>query len=100
VQLGCDGDNRAQVVVLTNTGPQHVQWQAHVQGAGDNPGIAFDPHDGDLEAGATVSIQLQNTTSSSGSHGGFSRHGVITFSTDDSDAGAPASLSYSLSRCR
>jgi hypothetical protein len=100
VQLGCDGDQRTQVIVLANTGPQHVQWQANLPGAGDNPGVAFDPHEGDLEAGATVSIQIQNTTSSSGSHGNFSRHGVITFATDESDAGPPASLSYSLARCR
>ena len=99
VHLTCDGDQRTQVVVLVNTGSEEVQWQAIVDGAADRAGIAITPNRGDLDAGATVQIQLQNTTRS-GSEGHSSRQGVIRLAPASVDAGSPASLRYTSDRCR
>jgi len=100
VQLGCDGDQRTQVVVLANTGPEDVHWQATVFGFGDRVGVTVTPNEGDLDAGNSASVQVQNTTSTSGSHGGSSRQGVIRFAAESADAGTPASLNYTSQRCR
>jgi len=99
VQLGCDGDEQTQIVVLANTGPEDVHWQATVSGSGDRAGVVVTPSEADLDAGDSVSVQVQNTTNTSGSHGGSSRQGVIRFAADSADAGPPASLTYTSQRC-
>jgi hypothetical protein len=98
VRLRCDGDQRTQVVVLANTGPQAVQWQAVVDVSADQTGIAITPAQGNLDAGTTVSVQLENTTQSS-SQGGSDSEGVIRFVPTTATAGSPPSLSYRLDNC-
>src|SRR5262249_2580889 len=92
VRLRCDGDQRTQVVVLANTGPQTVPWQAVVDVSADQAGIAITPTNGDLDAGASVSVQLENTTQSSSSHSGSHSEGVIRFVPTAATAGSPPLL--------
>src|SRR5262249_41925881 len=107
VQLGCGGNQQTQVVTLANTGPEDVQWQAEVQrqagmsGSGDRPGVTLSPNQGELGVGERVSIEPLNTTSSARSQGGSSRQGIIRFrfTTDTTDTGPPASLSWTSARC-
>jgi hypothetical protein len=99
VRLGCDGDQRTQVVVLANTGSQPVQWQAVVDVSADQAGIFIAPHQGDLDAGASVSVQLENTTQSSSSQGGGQSEGSIRFVPTSATAGSPTRLSYRLDTC-
>jgi hypothetical protein len=99
VRLGCDGDQRTQVVILANTGSQPVQWQAVVDVSADQAGIAIAPHQGDLDAGATVSVQLENTTQPSSSQDGGHSEGIIRFVPTSATAGSPPRLSYRLDSC-
>jgi hypothetical protein len=98
VRLRCDGDQQTQVVVLANTGPQAVQWQAVVEVSADQARIAITPAQGNLAAGATVSVQLENITQSS-SQGGSDSEGVIRFVSTTATAGSPPALSYRLDNC-
>jgi len=97
VQLGCNGGQQAQLVVLTNSGPQDVQWQVDFVGSGDQSGINVSPNQGDLKAGASTTIQIQARKHAS------NQQGVIRFtsttSTAGSTAGSAPSLSYSISGC-
>lgn len=93
VQLGCDGDQQTQTVVLTNTGSHRVQWQAVVAVPTDQAGIEVSPNQGGLKAGASVEIQVRNTSTST------SQQGVIRFEPGSSDAGTPPSLSYTTQSC-
>jgi hypothetical protein len=99
VQLGCDGDQRTQVVILSNGGPQRVHWQAVLTGSGDQAGVSVDPTQGDLDAGAGVSVKIANTTHSSDSQGASSQQGVIRFTPTSADAGSPSTLSYAAAGC-
>jgi hypothetical protein len=99
VRLGCDGDERTQEVVLANSGPADVAWQAVMAAAADRAGIVIAPNQGDLDAGDSVSVQLENTTQSFNSEGSSHREGVIRFGPASADAGAFASLSYRLDLC-
>jgi hypothetical protein len=99
VQLGCDAGQRAQVVVLTNTGPQRVHWQVVLDGSASPAGIAIDPDQGDIEAGASLSVQLQNTTRASGPRRVSGQQGVIRFAPTAAEAGASPSLSYTTVGC-
>jgi len=99
VRLGCDGNERTQEVVLVNAGPADVEWQAVVDTTADRAEIAITPNQGNLDAGESVSVQLENTTHSSSSQGSSHREGVIHFVPASADAGAPASLSYRLDLC-
>jgi hypothetical protein len=93
VQLGCDGDTRTQAVVLTNRGAQKVRWQAVQSLSKHRTGVETSPNDGELEAGASTTIQIQNQ-----SHSGV-RQGVISFTVTDPVAGSPATLSYTAVGC-
>ncbi|HEX9036584.1 MAG TPA: hypothetical protein VF808_06285 [Ktedonobacterales bacterium] len=93
VRLGCNGSKQTQYVVLRNTGPNQVSWQAQLSGSGDQAGVSVDPHDGTLDSGQSVSIQVQNTTQSS------AQQGVIQFAASSEDAGAPASVTYNAAGC-
>jgi hypothetical protein len=107
VQLGCESGQRTRSVTLQNTGTTKVRWQAKFSLPTQQAGVTMSPQLGELAAGKSVSIQLQNTTSSKGSQGVSGRQGVITFTptaTDDShdsssDIGAPATLSYTTTGC-
>jgi hypothetical protein len=98
VRLRCDGDQQTLFVVLLNTGPQAVQWQAVVDVSADQTRIAITPNQGNLAAGATVSIQLENITQSSSQDGSDSQ-GLIRFAPTTAAASSPARLSYRLDNC-
>jgi hypothetical protein len=93
VQLGCDGDQATQFVVLANTGTADIRWQVEFSGSADQVGVAVDPTDGDLSAGTSIALQISNT-----SHGD-AQQGVIRFVPDASVAGASPTLSYTTSNC-
>ena len=99
VRLGCDGNERTVQVVLVNTGPADVEWQAVVDTAADRAGIIITPNQGDLDAGDNVPVQLENTTQSVDAEGSSHREGVIRFVPTAADAGGPVSLSYRLDLC-
>jgi hypothetical protein len=107
VQLGCVSGQRTQYVTLQNTGSAKVNWQATFSVPAQQAGVAVSPQRGQLAAGGSIPIQLQNTTRSNGSQGGSGRQGVITFTptaSDDNqdagpDAGSSASLSYTTVGC-
>jgi hypothetical protein len=101
VQLGCTGSQRTQYVVVQNTGPQHVQWQATVAGGVDQAqaGVALSPDHGDLDAGASLPVQVQNRTHASSSQRGASQHGVIRFAATSAEAGLAPSLNYTAMDC-
>jgi hypothetical protein len=93
VQLGCGEGQDTQFVVLENTGPGDVQWQAQFSVSPDQAGVEVDPSQGDLSAGASSAIQIRNTAQAD------ARNGVILFAPDTSVAGAPPSLSYTTASC-
>lgn len=93
VHLGCNGDQQTQTVMLTNSGPRRVGWQADLPGSGDQAPVSVNPNQGELHAGATVAIQIQINTSSTGSQG------IIRFDPANTDAGAPPTLSYTADSC-
>ena len=94
ITLGCKGGNRTQTFTLTNNGPQEVQWQAQLQGGFGGFGISVTPNDGRLDAGDSVRISVTNNRSFN-----FASSGTITFQPDDSDAGDPPSVRYSMQNC-
>jgi len=97
VQLTCTSDQRGQVVTLQNTGAVTVQWQATF--STQKPGVAISPQQGELAAGDSMSIQVQNTTKSTGPQGVAGRQGVISFMPTNLDGGQPAQLSYTTVGC-
>jgi hypothetical protein len=103
VQLGCDSGQRTQYVTLQNTGSAKVNWQATFSAPTQQAGVTVSPLHGQLAAGGSIPIQLQNTTRSNGSQGGSGRQGVITFtqtaSDENQDTGKSASLSYTTVGC-
>jgi hypothetical protein len=107
VQLGCVNGQRTQYVTLQNTGSAKVNWQATFSVPAQQAGVTVSPLRGQLAAGGSVPIQLQNTTRSNGSQGASGRQGVITFTptaSDDNqgagpDAGSSARLSYTTVGC-
>ncbi len=99
VQLGCGDGQQTQVVVLENNGPQTVDWQVAFSVPQEQAGVVIDPQQGELDAGASVSVQLQNTTQSTGRHGGSGHQGVIDFAPTTPDAGPSANLAYTTAVC-
>ena len=93
VQLGCDGDQATQFVVLTNTGPAEVQWEAVISVSADQAGIEVDPMQGDLSEGTSVTVQIHSTAQAD------AQQGEIRFDPDPSAAGAPPTLDYSTNSC-
>lgn len=90
VQLGCDGDQRTQFVVLTNGGPQDVQWQAVLGVPADQAAVELSPNHGTLHAGASIVLQIQSRTLPT------TQQGVIRFTTSAAqDAGNGTSTSTS-----
>jgi hypothetical protein len=107
VQLGCVSGQRTQYVTLKNTGSAKVNWQATFSVPTQQAGASVSPLRGQLAAGGSIPIQLQNTTRANGSQGSSGRQGVITFAPTASednqdvglDAGSPARLSYTTVGC-
>jgi len=93
VQLGCDGGQDTQFVVLANMGAADVQWQAVFSVSADQAGIEVDPMQGNLSAGTSIALQIHNTSQAD------AQHGVIRFAPDSSAAGEAPSLSYTTSSC-
>ncbi|MGE5333503.1 MAG: hypothetical protein ACM3N4_02285, partial [Nitrososphaerota archaeon] len=98
VSLGCNGGQETQMVVLANTGPQAVRWQADLVTSTGQAGIAVDPNNGELAAGTSLTIKLHNTTHGGG-QGTGGQHGVIRFTPENPAAGAPPSLNYTTVGC-
>jgi hypothetical protein len=99
VQLGCGDGQQTQVVVLQNTGQDSLRWQATFSLSADQAGVSVNPQRGTLSAGASVAVQLQNTTHASDTQGASGPQGVITFAPRSSDAGPPATLTYTTVGC-
>lgn len=99
VSLGCNGGQETQMVVLANTGQQDVQWQAEIIGSTGQAGIEVDPQEGELAAGASLTINLHNTTHVGGGQGSAGQRGVIRFTPEAPEAGAPPSLTYTTVGC-
>jgi hypothetical protein len=99
VHLGCAAGQRMQFVVLENTGPQSVHWQAVLSGSAEQTRVAVNPTQGDLDAGASLPLHLQNTTHASDAQGASSQQGVIRFAPAAAEAGSPSSLGYTTVGC-
>ena len=95
VQVGCTGDQQTQYVVLMNSGPQDVQWQAVFVNPTDQAqaGVEVGPNQGTLHAGASVVLQIHTRNPST------TQQGVIRFEPDASAAGTPPSLTYTAASC-
>ena len=93
VQFGCSDHQRTQIVVLENRGPRPVHWQAGLSVPADQARVAISPGDGELGAGESTAIQLQNTSQSA------RQQEVIRFSVTDAQAGVPASVSFTAVSC-
>lgn len=100
VQLSCDGDQRTQHVLLQNNGPANVTWQATFTVPAGQAGVSVTPQQGQLAAGANISLQIQNTTHATGQQGSSGKQGVINFASASPDAGPPASVSYTTTGCK
>lgn len=99
VQLGCGDSQQTQVVLLENSGPQTVDWQVAFSVPTDQAGVAVDPQQGELAAGANMAVQLQNMTQSTDPQGVSGQQGVIDFAPTAPDAGPPAGLTYTTMGC-
>ncbi len=93
VELQCGNGQQTQFVVLRNTGSDDVQWQIRFASGNDQVGISVSQTGGDLRAGTSTALQLQIRR-----HAG-NQQGVVTFDPGTPDAGAPASLSYTIAGC-
>jgi hypothetical protein len=93
VQLGCDGGQQTQFAVLTNTGPEDLQWRAAFAVPTDQAGMEVSPQQGDLRAGTSVTLQIHNRSQSAG------QQGVMSFDPGTPAAGTPPTLSYTTVGC-
>jgi hypothetical protein len=93
VELQCGNGQQTQFVVLRNTGSDVVHWQVTDAGGSDQVGISVNQSEGDLRAGTSMALQLQIRK-----HAG-NQQGVVRFDPGTPDAGAPASLSYTIAGC-
>jgi hypothetical protein len=99
VSLGCAGDQRHQFVVLVNTGPQPVQWQANLSLPQDQAGVTVSPNQGQLNAGASVPLQIQSQPPAAGAQGSAIQQGVIRFAPLAPAAGPAPSVRYTAVSC-
>jgi hypothetical protein len=93
VYVGCSGTQQTQYVVLTNTGSEDLHWQVGLGVPLDPAGLQVTPPQGDLPAGTSVALQIQNQSQSAG------HRGVITFDPGTPAAGMPPSLIYTTFGC-
>jgi hypothetical protein len=100
ITVGCDGDQRHQLVVLTNTGSQPVQWQADLSLPQDQASVTVSPNQGQLNAGASTTVQIQNQAHTDGAQGSAGQQGTIRFSPQSTEAGPAPSVSYTSVGCQ
>jgi hypothetical protein len=93
VQLGC-GESQLAQVVLQNNGPQTLDWQVMFSPPADQTGVAVNPQQGELAAGESMPVLLQNITQANG------QQGVIDFAPTTPDTGPPATVSYTTVGCQ
>lgn len=99
VQLGCNGNQQTQFVVLDNTGPAPVQWQVAFSLPVNQVGVNVGPNQGTLNPGSSVPVQIQNQTHAHGPQGVPGQQGTIEFDSDTPDAGPSPSLTYTTVGC-
>jgi hypothetical protein len=99
VQLGCANGQHTQYVVLQNTGATAVRWTASFSLPTEQAGVTVNPQHGTLPAGASLPLQVQNTTHTSDQQGVSSQQGEISFTPSTEEAGSPATLSYTTVAC-
>jgi hypothetical protein len=92
VQLGC-GESQLAQVVLQNNGPQTLDWQVMFPLPVGQAVVAVDPQQGELAAGESTQVLLQNMTQANG------QQGVIDFAPMTPGAGPPATVSYTTVGC-
>jgi hypothetical protein len=92
VSLGCDNGQQTQFVVLANQGPEPVEWQADLSGSQDQAGVSLSPTHGQLRAGASIALRVQNRSHNDG-------QGTIRFEVSPQDAGSPPTLNYTTQGC-
>lgn len=93
VQMGCGDGQQTQSVVLTNRGTQPVDWQANIAGPQGRAAVELSPDHGQLQAGASSTVQVQIHRHSTG------QQGVIHFTVSPAAAGSPPTLSYATQSC-
>ena len=93
VSLGCDDGQQTQFVVLANQGPETVEWQADFSVPHDQAGVDVSPDHGQLRAGSSISLRVQNRSHDSG------QQGMIRFEVAPEDAGTPPTLNYTAQGC-
>ncbi|HEX8996800.1 MAG TPA: protein kinase [Ktedonobacterales bacterium] len=93
LSLGCTKKNKTLYVHLTNSGDTHIDWIVQLP---DNPGIKVSPQSGGLDAGKTVTITVNNTSTV---FNGGPANDQFSFVPNDSDAGDPAVVTYSTQAC-
>jgi len=96
VQLGCAEGQQTQVVVLANTGPQRVRWQVEFDVPTEQAGVAVSPSDGNLAAGARLTLQIQLHNQSQDA----SQQGVLRFAPLAAAAGPGPILNYTSMSCQ
>jgi len=95
VSLGCQDGQQTQFILLTNQGPEQVEWQADLGVPHDQAEVDLSPDHGQLRAEASIAVRLQNRNQDSGS----SQQGVVRFEVSPADAGASPTLSYTTQGC-
>lgn len=93
VQLGCGDGQQTQSVVLSNRGSQELEWQADIPAGTDQPSIDLSPDHGQLDAGASVTVEIQRQHHSDG------QQGLIHIEVAPQAAGSPTSLRYTVEGC-
>jgi hypothetical protein len=99
VQLGCANGQQTQFVVLENTRPEQLQWQATFSVAANQVGVNVGPNQGTLSPGTSTQLQIQNQAHANGPQGMAGRQGVMEFNPAMPDAGPSASLTYTTVGC-
>lgn len=99
VTLGCTGDQRHQFIVLVNTGPQPVQWQAALSLPQEQAGVTVSPNQGQLNAGASMPLQIQSQPPAPGAQGSATQQGEIRFTPLAPAAGPTPSVRYTAVSC-
>lgn len=95
VSLGCNNGQQSQYVVLTNQGSDQVQWQTQFSLPNDQVGVTISPNQGQLRAGTSIALHLDNRSQGAG------QQGVIRFTltSPTADVGPAPSLSYTTMGC-
>jgi hypothetical protein len=77
-----------------------VQWQADLSLPQDQAGVTVNPNQGQLAAGASMPLQIENQAHVNSSQGSAGQQGVIHFDPQTADAGSAPSLRYTTVGCQ